>query len=422
MTAYPEKQSQIAIIVRAYKLVLAMSKARPETPESHKIYYQMMIDYYTRLLNARDEGKFMAAHSIFFPVEIIYAMDIVPMHSEVTAWMVSLFSSSCSEVLATCGEIGLAQEICSAHRVLHGAFAMGSLPRPDFVLWTNLVCDNSAKSGGMIMDINHCPGFYLDCPFQQTDEEKSYLRGELEELVKFLEEQSGRSMDWDKLAETITRTRRQIELFDEINKLRQAVPSPFPPQDFLKLMTVDYLFCGQPEAITYLETLRQELKDAVGEGRGIVSPERFRVMNLSMPPLLHMNSIEKFSKEHGVVSVADPFLCTFGEGSLDPEKPLDSVAEKLAMNPPMVSYGPLDDRVLNRVIDCARQHKVDGAINYAHIGCGQAGALIKFVKDALNEIDVPVLIMDCDIVDPTIAPEEDIHQKLTQFFELLEDK
>ena len=98
------------------------------------------------------------------------------------------------------------------------------------------------------------------------------------------------------------------------------------------------------------------------------------------------------------------------------------MAKKLAMNPPMVMCGPLDERPLNRIITCARQHKVDGAINYAHVGCGQSAATIKLIKDALNEINIPVLVIDCDIIDPTIAPEEDIRQKLVQFLELLEDR
>ena len=239
MISSSEKKNRIKAIVRALNLISRMNKSRPETPESHKIYYQMLIEYYTRLLRSEEESSFVAAHSIFFPVEIFYAMDIVPMHSEVTAWMAALFSGSCADLLATSAEIGLAPEICSAHRILHSAFATGSLTRPDVVVWTNLVCDNSAKSGGMIMDTNDCPGVYLDCPFQQTSNENRYLKEELEDLVTFLEEHSGHAMDWDKLSEIIARMDRQIELFREINELRRVVPSPFPPQDFLKLFVIE---------------------------------------------------------------------------------------------------------------------------------------------------------------------------------------
>ena len=43
-------------------------------------------------------------------------------------------------------------------------------------------------------------------------------------------------------------------------------------------------------------------------------------------------------------------------------------------------------------------------------------------KDVLNEMDVPVLTLDCDIVDPTINTQAEVRQKMEQFFELLEDR
>jgi len=47
---------------------------------------------------------------------------------------------------------------------------------------------------------------------------------------------------------------------------------------------------------------------------------------------------------------------------------------------------------------------------------------VKLFKDLLNEVDVPVMTIDCDIVDPTINSEAEIRGKMEQFFELLEDR
>ena len=108
-----------------------MSGSRANVPESHKIYYQMLADYYTRLLKAKEEGNFTAAHTIFFPVEILYAMDIIPMHTELTAWMTALFSGNYAGLLTTSSQVDLTPEICSPYRVLTGALAKGSIPQPD---------------------------------------------------------------------------------------------------------------------------------------------------------------------------------------------------------------------------------------------------------------------------------------------------
>lgn len=400
-----------------------MNQANPEARKSEALYYQMVANYYTRLLNAREEGKFVAAHTVFFPSEIIYAMDIIPMHTETTTWMMALFLGEQAEILSAGAELGLVPEICSPHRGLAGAFALGALPRPDVMLWSNLICDNTAKSGELIMELNDCPGFYLDHPFQRTEAEEKYLIEELEDMIRFLEDKSGRKMDWDKLSQIVARMDEQMELFRQINELRKAVPSPFHTQGFLQLLTVDYLCPGQPEAIAYLEAVRQELVEMVREGKGAVSPERFRLMTLFIPPMYLMGFLEKMGQEYGAVSVVEPLFTRWAEGSLDPAKPLESVAKKAAMIPERRSmYGPLGEPALRDIIDCAEQYKVDGAIYWAFMGCRHTCATVKLFKDILNEIDVPVLTVDCDIVDPTINSEEEIRGKLEQFFELLEDR
>lgn len=422
MTSTERKVNKIDALLRACRLMLRMSKARPEPRKSEVMYYQMLADYYTRLLNAREAGDFVAAHTVFFPSEIMYAMDIVPMHLETTSWMTALFLGEYADLLSAGAELGLAPEICSPHRGLAGAFAIDALPRPDVILWSNMVCDNTAKSGELLMKLTGCPGFFLDHPFQNTEGEMNYLVEELADMVRFLEEQSGRKMDWDRLSQGVARMDRQIELLRQVGKLRQAVPSPFHPQGFLELLTIDYLFAGRPEATEYLETLRQELAEAVSQGKGAVPEERFRLMTLFLPPMYLIGFLERISQEYGAVSVTEPFFCSWGEGRLDPSKPLESVARKSYMLPEMRMYGPLDDRALSEIVDSARQYKIDGAIYYADIGCRHTCATIKLFKDVLDELDIPVLTLDCDVVDPTIASEEEIRDKLERFFELLEDR
>jgi len=422
MTSAEQGNSKIKAIIRACRLIMRMNQALPEARKSEAMYYQMLINYFTRLLNARENGDFVAAHTVFFPAELIYAMDMVPMHAETTTWMTALFTGECSDILAAGAELGLAYEICTPHRGLAGAFALGVLPRPDVMLWSNMVCDNTAKSGELIMEICNCPGFFIDHPFKDSEYERNYLVGEMEDMVHFLEEKSGRKMDWDKLSEIVARMDRQIELVREVNELRKAVPTPFHSQGFLELVSSDYLFPGQPEAIEYLETLKQELADAVKEGKGAVSNERFRLMTLFLPPMHLMAFLEKISQEYGAVSVVEPFFTYWGEGRLDPTKPLESVAKKSYMIPEMRMYGPMDERALNSIVDCAKQYKVDGAIYYADVGCRHTCATIKLFKDTLNNIDVPVLTLDCDVVDPTATSEEEMGDKLEQFFELLEDR
>jgi benzoyl-CoA reductase/2-hydroxyglutaryl-CoA dehydratase subunit BcrC/BadD/HgdB len=240
--------------------------------------------------------------------------------------------------------------------------------------------------------------------------------------VGFLEKESGRRMDWTLLAETMERTDRQIQLVREINELRKASPSPMHPRGFLELMMVDYLFPGQPEAVRYLETLKADLEGMVAAGRGAVSKERFRLMTLFIPPMYLMSFLDTISEEFGVTSVCEPFFTYWRDGHLDPSDPLAAVVEKSYMLPEARMYGPLDERALTAITDCASDYRVDGAIYYADVACRQSCAMIKLFKDRLSDIDVPTLTLDCDVVDPTITSREEVREKMERFFELLEDR
>jgi benzoyl-CoA reductase/2-hydroxyglutaryl-CoA dehydratase subunit BcrC/BadD/HgdB len=418
-----ESKPKIDTLIRMFKLLARMNHARPESRDTQTLYYQLMAEYYTRVQNAHQEGKILAAHTVFFPTEILYAMDIVPMHTEMTTWLIAFFLREQSELLAKGAEVGLAAEICSPHRGVAGIYALDMLPHPDVILWSNLICDNTAKSGELMMELTGSPGFFLDNPFQSSTGEIDYLVGELQEMISFLEETTGRKMDYDKLSEIVARNDHEIELYREINELRKAVPTPMSILGYLELLSADYMFPGQPESTQYLTALRDELKQMVQEGKGAVSPERFRLMTLFIPPLYLMSSLAGLFDEYGAVSVVEPLFTRWSEGRLDPDRPLESVAKKSYLIPERRSmYGPLSQTAIQDIVDSAEQFRIDGAIYWAFMGCRHSCATIKIIKETLNEIDIPMLTVDCDIVDPTINSEAEMRGKLEQFFELLEDR
>jgi len=421
MTTRTAGQS-LKTIVRTCRLLVRMNEGDPAALKSDTIYYRMLENYFTRLMNARENGDFIVSHTVFCPSEILRAMDIVPMHTEVSVWMMSLFTDSTADILASGAELGLAPEICSAHRGISGAFMQKCVPQPNAVIWTNLFCDASAKSGELFMHHNHCPGFYLDHPFQQTPHEVAYLKEEMRELVQFLEEVSQRRMDWDKLSQIVSRVNRQIEIYREIMELRKSVPSPFPPLGYIKLFTSEQTFSGDPLLLEYLETVLQETRENIERNKNTLSTERFRLMNLFVVPMYMTGYLEKTFREFGAVSVTEPFLCNWGEGQLDPSRPLESLVQRSYMYPSTRLYGELGDRAIKNVLQSARDYKIQGALNFAHVGCRQTAAVIKLCKDILGEMDIPALTIDCDVVDPTVTTQTEVREKLERFFELLEEK
>jgi len=418
-----ENKNQIDLLIRTFKMMERMNKNQPDVPRSHNLYYQMLTKYYTNIKNAHEQGKTIAAHTVFFPTELLYAMDIVPLHTETTTWLTALFLNKQGDFLSKGSEIGLSPEVCSPHRGAAGMFGMQAMTKPDIFLWSNLICDNSAKAGELLAELTDSKSFFLDNPFQNSPGEMEYLQGELQDMIDFLEVKSGRKMDWKKLAEIVAASDHDIELYREIGNLRKSVPCPMSILGYLELLAADYLFPGQPECTEYLTQLRDELKAMVNEGRGVVKPERFRLMTLFLPPLFLIGYLHKLYTEFNAVSCVEPLFTRWSDGRLDPSKPLESVARKSFMLPERRSmYGPLSQDAISDITDAVDQYKLDGAVFWAFMGCRHTCATIKLIKEALAEKDVPMLTIDCDIVDPTINSEPDIRAKLEQFFELLGDR
>jgi benzoyl-CoA reductase/2-hydroxyglutaryl-CoA dehydratase subunit BcrC/BadD/HgdB len=418
-----QNSSQIDSLIRTFKMLNRFNRTRPDARQSRIMYFDMLTEYYTQIKNAHDAGKMIASHPVFFPAEILYAMDIVPMHTEMTTWMDALFLKEQGELLSKGAELGLAPEICSPHRGVAGMFALQKVPRPDIILWSNLICDNTAKFGELVMEITGSPGFFLDNPFQNSPAEMSYLVGELKDMIHFLEEKTGRKIDYTKLSDIVARMDHEIELYREISDLRKAVPCPMSIDGYLELLGADYMFPGQPSSAKYLTLLRDELKIRVESGRGVISPERFRLMTLFIPPLYLISHLADIYGELGVVSVVEPMFTRWSEGRLDPSRPLESIALKSFLLPERRSmYGPFGQTAINDITESAELFKVDGAVYWAFLGCRHTCATIKIIKETLNDVDVPMLTIDCDLVDPTVNSTEDTQSKLQQFIELLEER
>ena len=193
-------------------------RANP-TLKSEELYYELVLKYFDKITTAREIGRPIVGHTVMSPTEIFYAMDMAPMSLENVACMQAILLNKYEDYLGTARSFGLAPETCSAHRMLTGAFLNQAVISPDLLVWTNQVCDNTAKSGDALMDIYGMPGFFLDRPYKYNEEGVRYFTRQMEELVQFLEKTTGRKLDYDKLKESVRLSGRVIEVYREIFKV-----------------------------------------------------------------------------------------------------------------------------------------------------------------------------------------------------------
>jgi benzoyl-CoA reductase/2-hydroxyglutaryl-CoA dehydratase subunit BcrC/BadD/HgdB len=217
------KLQQIIDVVDA---VAKLQRQRHER-EPDAINYEIVVRYFQRVVRAREEGKPVVAHTPMVPPEILFAMDIVPLQLEFAATLAAQIVPGLSDCFSAAASSGLAPEICSAQRLIAGQAIQGWLPHPDALVWSNQVCDNTAKGGNLLAEVLDCPSFFLDRPYQYSERGVRYFTEQLKELIRFLEKITNRKMDWDRFSEVMDYSRRLQDLHREIGELRKAVPCPW---------------------------------------------------------------------------------------------------------------------------------------------------------------------------------------------------
>ncbi len=388
---------------------------------SQIMYYDLYAKYCQRIKEGVEKGKFIVGIESFVPTEVIYAMDLIPMNLITSSWSMGLTLKKSGEFLKEGEVYGLPWDCCSGHRILIGCILKGDLPPSNVVVTISMGCNNLVKSGFHVMELQNCPGFALDLPSNDGEEEVKYFAEELGDLVSFLEEQSGQKMDWERLKDTMELGRQQVQLLREIGELRKAVPAPMRTRTYMQLYWTNLWRAGEPEVVTYLKAVRDDIKENVEKKRGPAPKERSRLLSFLLPPQHQIKILDWMDKELGAVSVMEPQASHWGEVEIDPAKPLESLARK-TLQTTMVRqlHGPME-RLIRDAVDDAIAYKADGAIFWGLATCHTSPSFSKSIKDSLREeVGIPTLVVDTDSTDPYYRSEEEVRRQIEGFMEMLD--
>ena len=398
-------------------------KKKPGLMKSTVGYMEMVSKYVERIATAKEKGKWVATHGTQQPLEILEAMDVVGLFNEfwgVISDVVKL--ESVPEALSISASTGTPGEVCSFFRDMDGLMHAGKWPHTDFFLYSTAVCDN-VKAFHTLGRRYGIPSYGMErsyYPFSAHAME--HWKNEYKGLIAFLEEQTGKKMDYDRLKETVRLSYRLTELHLEIDKLVAHVPCPLSAECFGGVLLALRLLPGTQEAVDYLTALRDELQERVDNGIGAVKEERFRVMWSAFSPFFDPTLMPFMQQKYGAVSVSEVLSRWRGESKwmLDPDDPLGNLAYRTLLAPGNCQFSLGVDAAGN-LVDQARQFKADGAIFNNNWGCKTGAATGPICKDELlRHCGVPSLTLHCDVLDHTFISRADIESQLDSFFEMIE--
>lgn len=364
-------------------------------------------------------------------IEIFYAMGLQPVFPENWSPVCAAFGLTPNN-FEIAENMGFSRDLCGYLRNITGYIygdmngehvPLGGLPEPDIIL---------SAGGGCIpaMKILHTlerrfPDaniFSADLPQVPVTEIQQYhidyAVKEMHRLIDFLCQVTGKTMDYDRLAEVVRISDKACELWDKIMSYRKYVPTPFSAAE-IGIMFVMVTRQGTQIAVDFLEKVLDEVKERAKNGIGVIEDEKIRLFWDNIPLWYNMGIFNYFEKMGGVV-VAETYSAAWSM-RLDVDDPIKALALKSLWSYPMVSCVSIEKRK-EMVLKACKEFKIDGAIFHSNKSCVPITMGQSDIRRALEkELGIPSVVIDADHMDDRNFSIAQFQTRVDAFMEMLLD-
>ena len=347
-----------------------------------------------------------AMASLFLPCEPLQAAGLHPYSCE--GFGCFLAGTQAEQAFLQYAESeGLPDTFCSYHRVFIGAAELGLMPRPRFILNTTLACDANLLTFRRLAEHFGVPQFVVDVPYEPSEEAVDYVAGQLREMVKFIEGQTGQAISEDVLSAAVARSQRSMDNFNRYMTLRadRTILGELTGEMF-SAFTLHTLL-GTPETEAYT---KQCLKEA--ESAPPASGVRLLWMHTTPFWVAPLRAVTDFNPAVQVVACD---MCFEGLVKADPAKPYDAMARRVVYS---AFNGPVSRRI-QRGLEAARQVRADGVVWFCHWGCKHTLGGAQLAKETFEANGLPCLVLDGDGCDRSHGGEGQLATRMDAFVEML---
>ena len=350
---------------------------------------------------SHDPSKPLVWRNLFFPAEILNAMDCRIRTLETYAALFGRRADKVKEALGRAAQKGFDGQTCSFLRMLEGM----ELDKPDFVVSTVQPCQQAERVFADLVREHGIPDrlYSLQTPVNsQARNAVEMVADGLAEAVSEMEKAFGRKLDPGRLEEACVLSNEAADLARKCADLRFTSPPLVRGSEAIYNAVVFSQLWGTQDLVDIQKAYYEELlaKKAWAEQRYSID-DTHRLLWLHLPPFYdtkHLDFIETTCNAP-IVFEETNFV---GWGPLDPKDPYRSLARKL------LESGFLDPALrveyVKRAVPAGR---FNGVILYTH-GFGRCSladrALSKHLRETLDSIGVPLLALEGDCMDASIDP------------------
>jgi len=356
-------------------------------------------DRYRFIKEQEEQGKkVMGWVCTYVPEEMIYAAGMLPIR--ITGWAGDtsvadgyLYSNVCSFARG-CLEEGLKGN----YDFLSGYVAVNS-------------CDNLRRLFEVWSRYCKTPFTHIiKLPHKITEDSIAYFRDELFHLKERLEEFTGKEITDGSLQTAINLYNRTRQLLRRLYELRKANSPPISGAE-----TLDVVLAGlvMPREL-YNQRLEALLNDLAGKEKKDGDKLRILLVGSELDNSEYIRVIE----ELGSIVVTDD-LCNgtryFWDSVEANNSPLEALAKRYLTKAPCARMRPPTER-LERIKKMIKDYRVDGIVYEMIKFCDLYGEDYPIFRDALRELDVPILTLNREYTFTGIGQTK---TRVQAFFETL---
>ncbi|MFO8010535.1 MAG: 2-hydroxyacyl-CoA dehydratase family protein [Dehalococcoidia bacterium] len=401
---------------------LLESTPMPMNPVHLPLVKNVLHQHY-KTVECVEQGKPLAATYFTNAPEIFTAMDI--------HWYMAIAQSfggggenpHMMEDLEGVDHLPVASDVCTLLRLALYYLDAGVLPKPTMIIPLSEPCDGVVGLHEAMRNHRYWKGipvFTPDPPYYNDERSIDYFADELRRMVAFLTEQTGRTLDLDRLRKVVEITNEQYILWAEYNELRRAVPCPHGHVLAMAPFTLVYTAgAGNPAHTRWFKDLIADAERRIKENDPEVPNQKIRVLWFDVQAIWFSELAQWMQDEWGV-SVVE---CMFGYApytTIDTsteESIFRGLARRNLMDPPMVrqARGTVDG-FLGDITRLVTDFKIDCVILPGHMGHKDGSASISIMRDKCRELGVPFLVIGVDQFDRRYTTMDEMKDRISQFF------
>jgi benzoyl-CoA reductase/2-hydroxyglutaryl-CoA dehydratase subunit BcrC/BadD/HgdB len=349
-----------------------------------------------------------AAVSLFTPCEPLQAAGIMPYSVETLSAF--LAGTQCEqEFLRIAGESGFPETLCSYHRTFLGALESGLVPKPSFIVYTNLACDGNMITFPHLQRTFEVPAFFVDVPYERSEDSVQDVARQLEGMVEFVADITGKPVEHADLEERVATGARTAAAYNRFIDAQRTHRLPSDMTSEMYAVLVNRILLGTPEA----ERFATMLADEAGKAP---SSDGIRLVWMHLIPNMLSPVVERLSFTDRAFVTACDLAADAVMGDFDPARPYETMARRLVYS---AFNGNLDLRI-SRALELADRTGADGVVLFAHWGCKATLGAAGIITHAMEEAGLPCLVLDGDGCDRVNTSEGQTATRLDAFLEMIE--